>query len=108
MNDKDSIGQRVKTVLDSHHIGEDARNALKRARIEALDGRKKPLPVFWKPLAFASLLLVLSAAIILGVIDEIEFPASDIEDFIVISSEDEFEFFEELEFYLWVEEEQKV
>ena len=40
--------------------------------------------------------------------NEAEFPAADIEDLAVISSEDELEFFEELEFYIWVEEDQKV
>ena len=65
-------------------------------------------PVVWKPLAFASLFLVLGGLLVFNVTREADFPTAEIEDLAVINSEDELEFFEELEFYIWIDEEQKV
>ncbi|NNE62742.1 MAG: hypothetical protein HKN34_01540 [Gammaproteobacteria bacterium] len=108
MNDKESIEQRIKTVLDSQATSEDTRNALRRARAKALDAHETQPTVAWKPLAFASVFLVLGGLLVFSVNREADFPTAEIEDLAVINSEDELEFFEELEFYIWIDEEQKV
>jgi hypothetical protein len=108
MNEDDPIGQKIKQTLDRQVVSDEARNALRNARVTALadDARQPSWP--WKPVAFASLLLFFGAVLVFDVSNEAEFPAADIEDLAVISSEDELEFFEELEFYIWIEEDQKV
>ena len=102
MNDKDSIEQRIKKVLDSQPTSEHTRQALRRARVEALNPHDTQTPVVWKPLAFASLFLVLGGLLVFSVTREADFPTAEIEDLAVINSEDE------LEFYIWIDEEQKV
>jgi len=109
MTEKNPFEQKIKQALDRQNINGDTRDALHRARLSALDGASRPSALAWKPVAaLASLVLIIGGMLITGINDDSEFPQADAEDLVVISSEDELEFFQDLEFYVWLEEDQQV
>ncbi len=109
MNEQDRLEQKIRQTLDRQQLSDDSRNALRKARMTALDSRSGQSVLSWKPAAaFASLVLIIAGVLVLGVQNEAEFPQADVEDLAVISSEDEFEFYQELEFYVWFDEDQDV
>ena len=109
MTEKNPFEQKIKQALDRQNINDDTRDALHRARLSALEGGSRPSAPTWKPVAaFASLVLIIGGILIIGINDDSGFPEADVEDLVVISSEDELEFFQELEFYVWLDEDQQV
>ena len=109
MNSDDELKKRLKKRLESRPIDASTRDALRAARHAALDSTEAARPRTWIPATAIGLALVLVAsALLLRGIDDVQMPAMAADDLAVIASEDELELFEELEFYLWYEQENQV
>ena len=105
MTNPDQWQQRVKQTLDRQSVDEPTRDALRAARTAALDGVHRPaLPRWGRAAAFATLLLAVAAVIVFDNLQNSGFPRAEADDLAVIASDDDFELYEELEFYVWFDE----
>lgn len=108
MNKDRQIQQDVKKAFDRHQLDADTGNALRRARERALDQEPAAWNRAWLPsAALASLVLVVVAFVASRTHDSNELPQMSADEIAVITSEDELELFEELEFYIWLEGDEK-
>ncbi len=109
MSKQDPWQKRIRQTLDKQQVDDATRLALQVARNTALDGtNRRPLPGWARATAFATLLLAVAAVVTLDSLQDDGFPRAEVDDLVVIDSEDEFELYEELEFYLWLDEEENV
>ncbi len=109
MSKQDPWQKRIRQTLDKQQVDDATRLALQAARSTALDGtNRRPLPGWARATAFATLLLAVAAVVTLDSLRDDGFPRAEVDDLVVIDSEDEFELYEELEFYLWLDEEENV
>ncbi|MDH3386744.1 MAG: hypothetical protein OEN02_02475 [Gammaproteobacteria bacterium] len=108
--DKDQqLQQAIKKTLDRQATDPETRNALRAARIAALAGETRGgIPRWVSATAFASLAMVAVAVLIGRGIDDIEMLQLPADELVVISSDDELELFEELEFYVWFDQDKNV
>ena len=104
--DKDTKFQNdMKNKLERQTLSAETRDALHAARLSALDhGSRKPLPGWIPATALASIaLVVIGTFLYRGVID-VELPQVAADELAILASEDELELLEELEFYVWFDE----
>jgi hypothetical protein len=108
--DKDKQFQKdIKRTFDRQDLDPGTRKALKAARMTALEQAPRAAIPRWIPAtAFSCLLLVLVGFLVSRGFNPLELPPMTAEELAVIASEDELELFEELEFYLWFDEEKNV
>ncbi len=112
--DKDTKFQNdVKNTLEQQTLSAKTRDALHSARLSALDhGSRKPLPGWIPATALASIALVVVGTFLYRGVNDAVLPqvAADelailaSEDEAILASEDELELLEELEFYVWFDE----
>ena len=100
--------QRVKTALDAHEAQLDANTLrdLRLARHKALESLQKPRRL-WQPVALVAVAAsVAVVAISLHVLQpKMPITAPGMEDMALISASDEFDLYENLDFYQWLEQE---
>lgn len=108
--DKDKqFQQDIKQTFEGQELDPGTRKALKTARMAALDQAPRGAIPRWIPAtAFSCLLLVMVGFLVSRSDNPVELPRMTTEELAVIASEDELELFEELEFYLWFDEEKNV
>lgn len=105
MTEQDQWQDRVRQTLDRQEVDEPTRLALGAARNAALDGaHRSALPRWGRAAAFATLLLAVAAVIVFDQLQHSGFPRAEVDDLAVIASDDDFELYEELEFYIWFDE----
>ena len=113
MSNDERFERNLRETLNRQTIDRQTRDALQAARLAALDGKRPAGPNRWIPTsayaatAFAALLLVVGAWLYPHLGDE-GLPEVEVDDLVVITDEDELELFEELEFYVWFEQDQPV
>ncbi len=110
MSDDEKFERRLRETLNRQALDRHTRDALRAARLAALDGRRPagsrrriPVPAY-AAAAFATLLLVVGAWLYPQLRDP-GLPEAEVDDLVVLTDEDELELFEELEFYVWYEQE---
>lgn len=109
MDKKQQFQQDMKNELDRQTLDADTRRALQAARISALDNETQRSTRRWIPAtALSSLALVILGTFIYRGINDIELPQISADDLAVITSEDELELFEDLEFYVWFDQDKNV
>ncbi|MDH3759460.1 MAG: hypothetical protein OEU50_00675 [Gammaproteobacteria bacterium] len=90
-------------------MDDSTRNALRSARMQALDGPARSRIPRWIPAtSFACLLLIMVGFLLNRSEDPSELPQMTAEELALIASEDELELLEELEFYIWFDEDKNV
>ena len=103
--------QKLGEILDRQVVDDDTRAALSRARNSALDAgtRLHSRRPRWIPAAaVAALLLVgIGVALLYPELNQPPMPAATFDDLVVIDSEDDLELLEELEFYVWLEQQEQ-
>ncbi len=111
MSNDERFERRLRQILNRQTLDRQTRDALQAARHAALDGRRTIGSRHWMPRsaiatsAFAALLLVVGVLLYPHLRDP-GLPRVEVDDLVVITDEDELELFEELEFYVWFEQEQ--
>ncbi len=109
MTDHDPLSQHIRRQMDAQTIDSDTRRQLRLARDRALDaaGRPRPLdnPLLRTGLAFAGV-AALALLLMLGLNRNPSQPRIDsLDAFEIATSGQPLEFYEEdLEFYLWLEQ----
>ncbi len=108
--DKDQqLQKEFKQAFDRQTLDPDTSKALKTARMAALEQETRGAIPRWVPAtAFSCLLVVLIGILVSRSDNPAELPQMTADELAVIASEDELELFEELEFYLWYDEEKNV
>lgn len=111
MKNSDTFIHGIKQTLDHTPLDSDTRQQLTRARMRALEppaARSALSTSFLKPaLAFASLAII-TLAVSLFMQPQPQTAGADIiQSLDIITSRDELEMYENLEFYLWLDEELK-
>ncbi len=108
MSNDERFERRLRKILNRQTVDRPTRDALQTARLAALDGRRLAGSRRWIPAAaLAALLLVVGVWLYPHLGDE-GLPGVEVDDLVVITDEDELELYEELEFYVWFEQEQPV
>lgn len=108
MNKDRQIQQDIKQAFDRQDLDTETSKALRAAREHALEQQPAARVPGWLPsTAVACLLLVAVAFLALKTDDSSELPQISADEIAVITSEDELELFEELEFYIWLEGNEK-
>lgn len=109
MDRDQQLHKDIKQAFDRQTLAQGTRQALKTARITALAQEPQPTIPRWVPAtAFSCLLLVMIGFLLSRSDNPVELPQMTAEELAVIASEDELELFEELEFYIWYDEEKNV
>ena len=109
MSEDSSFEARIRAILNRHGVDATTREELRSARRAALEPAPAPKPRGWIPAAAAAgIFLALGALFVYRSIDPPAVPGDAIEDLVVIGGEAELELLEDLEFYLWLEQEEKV
>lgn len=108
--DKDKQFQnKVKKTLEQQTLSAETRDALQAARLSALDhGSRKPLQGWIPAAALACIALVVVGAFLYRGVSDVELPQLESDELAIITSEDELELFEELEFYVWFDQDKNV
>ncbi len=111
MSSSEDPNQKLGEILDRQVVDDDARAALRRARNAALDAGARPhsrRPRWFPAAAVAALLLLgIGVALLYPGLNQPPMPAASFDDMVVIDSEDELELLEELEFYVWLEQQEQ-
>ena len=104
--DKDKQFQnKVKKTLEQQTLGDETRNALHKARLSALeDGTRRSFSGWLPATALAGIALVVVGAVLYRGVTEVTLPGVDTDELAIITSEDDLELFEELEFYVWFDQ----
>lgn len=96
------IQNKVKKTLEQQTLSAETRDALHAARLSVLDhGSRKPLQGWIPATALACIALVVIGAFLYRGVTDVELPQLESDELAIITSEDELELFEELEFYVW-------
>lgn len=100
--------QHIKQQFDQQEIDRDTKNALRQAAINALDNAGRSSAPYWFGVTtvFASLILVITLVWVSGPIKSL--PAEPVDDLAIINSEDALEMYQDLEFFIWLDAEEKV
>jgi hypothetical protein len=99
--------QQVKSILDRQALDQPTQRLLQSARHAALESNGRKFYLRWAPaMAVTSLLIAVFTVTLVQNANETALPAEAIEDLLVITSEDELELFEELEFYVWFDQDE--
>ena len=108
--DKDQQLQKdIKQAFDRQTLEPGTSKALKTARLAALEPETRSAIPRWIPATAFSCLLVVVIGILVSRSDNpAEMPQMTADELAVIASEDELELLEELEFYIWYDEEKNV
>ena len=109
MSRDEDLQQRISETLDRQEVDGSTRDALRQSRKLALEASSDHRWSIRVP-AFAIAAVVIAGigvALLYPAIDEEQIPASAFDDLVVIDSEDELELFEELEFYVWLEQQEQ-
>jgi hypothetical protein len=108
--DKDrQLQNDIKQAFDRQALDPGTSKALKTARMAALEQETRGAIPRWIPATALSCLLVIMIGILVSRSDNpAELPQMTADELAVIASEDELELFEELEFYIWYDEEKNV
>ena len=110
MDDDRQFQQSLKSTLDRQVVDDETRQALQMARETALDVATPRRRAPWLPLTAGACCLVVALGILLiyqrG--HDHQLPQTTGDDLAIIISEDELDFYDELEFYLWFDEEAQV
>jgi hypothetical protein len=106
MNHTDPLNQKIKHALDQQELDKETQQRLDMIRLQALDSDMKHNTFNYRSpvLAFG---FVIAITISLFIFYKPSINAIDlqsIEAFEIITSSDELEMYENLEFYLWLEE----
>lgn len=104
--DKDTkIQQGVKQTLDRQTLSAETRDALHAARMSALDhGSRRQLPGWIPATALAGITLVVVGSFLYRGPNDLELPQVAADELEILAGEDELELLEELEFYVWFDE----
>lgn len=107
MNKNRQIQRRVKRAFDRQELDDAAGDALRAARERALDQVSKSSMPGWLPTGAVALFVLVAVGImIFRANDSTQLPPMTADEIAVITSEEELELFEELEFYIWLEDEE--
>ncbi|MBT8434992.1 MAG: hypothetical protein KJN95_10025 [Gammaproteobacteria bacterium] len=105
MDNDEQFQNRIKKTLEQQALGDDTRIALHKARLSALEhGRRRPFSGWLPATALAGIALLAVGTLLYRGVTEVTFPGVDTEELAIITSEDDFELFEELEFYVWFDQ----
>lgn len=105
MNKDTKIQNDIKNTLEQQTLDAKTRDALHAARLSALDhGSRKPLPGWIPATALASIALVVVGTFIYRGVNDVELPQVAADELAILASEDDLELLEELEFYVWFDE----
>ena len=108
MNKDRQIQQRIKQAFERQELDADTRDALGTARQRALEQKTPAWKTGWLPsTAVACLVLVAVAFLALRRDDSSELAQMSADEIAVVTSEDELELYEELEFYIWLDGHEK-
>lgn len=110
MNNSDPFIHKIKKTLDEHPVDEKTLQKLNQSRYAALHQQPPDtfLSRFFRPALVIASVAVIAIAITLTIAPEQEPDSLDIfESMDIITSNDEFEMYENLEFYLWLDEQIK-
>jgi hypothetical protein len=104
--DKDRQFQnKVKKTLEQQTLNDGTRNALHKARLSALDhGTRRPFSGWLPATALAGILLVVVGAFLYRGVTDVALPGVESDELAIMTSEDDLELFEELEFYVWFDQ----
>lgn len=104
--DKDRQFQnKVKKTLEQQRLDDGTRNALYKARLSALDhGTGKPFSGWLPATALAGIVLVVVGAFLYRGVNDVSLPGVETDELAIMTSEDDLELFEELEFYVWFDQ----
>ncbi len=108
MSSDERFAGRLRKILNRQTIDRPTREALQAARHAALDGRRPSGSRRWLPATALAALLLVFGVWIYPQFGENGLPRVEVDDLVVITDEDELEFYEELEFFVWFEQEQSV
>jgi hypothetical protein len=107
----DSLEERAKTVLrdSAEQLDGATRSRLTRARHAALEAtQRKPAARWWLPATAGAAATVL-AVVITTQSPDVETPpealAETVDEFDILTAEDSLEFYRDVEFYAWLDEE---
>ncbi len=106
--DKDrQFQQDLKQTLERRTLDVKTRRDLKAARIAVLDYKPgQSIPTWMPAAALSCLLLVIVGAFLYRGIEGVELLQINAEELAIITNEDELELLEELEFYVWFDQEE--
>ncbi len=109
MSRDEDLNRQIGETLDRQVVDDAARAALRQARLAALENAPRGRRSRWIPAAAVTTLLVvgIATALLYPILDRQQLPDTAFDDLVVIDSEDELELLEELEFYVWLEQEGK-
>jgi hypothetical protein len=106
MKHSDPLVQKIKQTLDQQPLDADTSRQLAQAREKAL---QQPQP-FWR-MSYVVPAMVMASVVAIAILltqqlpgQSTEFSPDSIEAIEILSSSDELEMFENLEFYAWLEE----
>ena len=109
MSENSDPGKRVKQAFENQQLDQKTREDLRRARQHALDtAARKAVPRWLPAAAVAGLVLAVSAVLLTLPRGDAELPPMTADEIAVMTSDDELELFEELEFYIWLDDEENV
>ena len=107
MNKNRQIQRTVKRAFDRQELDEATGSALRAARERALDQASTSSIPGWLPTGAAALFVLVAAGVMLfRANDSSPLPPMTADEIAVITSEEDLELFEELEFYIWLEDEE--
>ena len=113
MNDSDPVTRHIRHQLDRQAVDAETRRRLRQARSQALSALDRPQHGwFASPAARAGLALAgiagLALLLMLGISRQNQEPLPDagLDAFEIATSEAPLEFYQELEFYLWLEQQE--
>jgi len=105
MNKDQQFQNQIKQTLDRQSVNPETENALRKARQAALAQAPDGGMPRWLPAtAVACLLMIVVGVLVTGGDHPDALPPITADELAVIASEDELELLEELEFYIWFEE----
>lgn len=104
--DKDKqFQQDIRKKLEQQTLSAQTRDALRAARMSAMDhGTSRPFRGWLPATAMAAIALVVVGAFLYQGVTDVELPQLETDELAIITSEDELELFEELEFYVWFDQ----
>lgn len=109
MNKDQQFQDQVKNALDRQRVSPETENSLRKARVAALEQDPGGGVPRWLPaMAVTCLLVALIGFFVIGGDHPDALPSITADELAVIASEDELELLEELEFYIWFEEDKNV
>lgn len=109
MDKQRQFQQDIKKTLDRQGLDSATRDALRAARMDALNPQPRDRIARWIPATgFACLLLIMIGFLVNSSEDPSALPQMSAEELALIASEDEFELLEEFEFYIWFDKDKNV